>query len=126
MSVHPFHSLFRIGISIHNLNKILEKKLGLSMVQWCLLEQLIDMPGASAQSLAKAVGVHPSTLTQTLRRLERKGFIFMTESPGDSRKKLISITKQGKHIFERAGFEMKHWSAYFEPIKDQINHLNLY
>lgn len=38
--------------------------LGLSLGQWCVLKHLIDMPGTSANALAAAVGVHPSTYKQ--------------------------------------------------------------
>jgi DNA-binding MarR family transcriptional regulator len=121
-------SLFRIGISIHNMNKFSEKKFGLSLVQWCLLGELIDMPGASAWALSKAVGVHPSTLTQTLKRLEKKGYVFVDEHPQDSRKKLISITKKGKRTFEESTAEMKSWSqklnAIGDSLKDVHQHLN--
>ena len=103
-------SLFHIGISIHTLNRQSEKDSGLSLVQWCLLKCLIDMPAASAHSLSTAVGVHPSTLTQTLKRLERKKYIFITEDPKDSRKKLISITRVGKEAMENTSVRMGDWS----------------
>lgn len=95
-----FFSLFHIGVAINQLNKRSEKQFGLSLVQWCLLRNLVDMPAVTAHSLASAVGVHPSTLTQTLKRLERKKYIFIMEDPADSRKKLISITRLGKNIME--------------------------
>ncbi|MBY0469940.1 MarR family transcriptional regulator [bacterium] len=106
----PLFSLFKMGVSIHNLNKKTEKKLGLSLVQWCLLKRLIDLPAASASSLASAVGVHPSTLTQTLRRLGRKGFIYVAEDPKDSRKKAISITRSGRDILHTSTRDMVSWS----------------
>jgi len=106
----PLFSLFKMGVSIHNLNKKTEKKLGLSLVQWCLLKRLIDLPAASASSLADAVGVHPSTLTQTLRRLGRKGFIYVAEDPKDSRKKAISITRSGRDILQTSTRDMISWS----------------
>lgn len=99
--------LFQIGVSLHQLNKRLEKHLGLSLVQWCLLKNLIDLPAVSALSLATAVGVHPSTLTQTLKRLEKKKFIFVMEDSTDSRKKLISITRAGKNNLESTSKKMK-------------------
>lgn len=92
---HSFFSLLQIGLSIHHVNKLSERRFGMSLVQWCLLKQLLDRPASSAFVLAKATGVQPSTLTQTLKRLERKGYIFITEDPRDSRKKLISITRSG-------------------------------
>lgn len=93
-------SLFQIGLSIHHLNLKAEQRLGISLGQWCLLRHLVDMPATSAFALAKAVGVHPSTLTQTLKRLNRRELIFITEDPKDSRRKLISITRKGKTMLD--------------------------
>ncbi len=98
----PLLSLFHLGLAIHHLNQKAEKKLDMSLGQWCVLGHLIDMPATSAHAHAKAVGVHPSTLTQALKRLETRGFVFMMEDPKDPRKKLISMTRIGKNAFDRA------------------------
>lgn len=106
--------------SIQRFNKESEKRFGLSLVQWCLLRRLIDMPFASAQSLAAEVGVHPSTMTQTIKRLEKKRFVFVGEDPKDSRKKMISITRLGKETLETASKHMRSgmagWSSFGEDI----------
>lgn len=113
-------SLFRIGISIHNFNKASERETGLSLVQWCLLKKLIDLPAVSALVLAKNVGVHPSTLTQTLKRLEKKAFIFITEDPTDSRKKLVALTRKGQFALKEADSKMLGQSQNFAGIKADI------
>jgi DNA-binding MarR family transcriptional regulator len=96
MSVEPIRALVQVGLAIHNLNKAAEQRLGLSLVQCHVLSALLELPGCSQQELALASGVHPSTLTQTLKILERKGFIFVDEHPKDSRKKILLATRQGK------------------------------
>lgn len=116
----PMISLFHIGNAIQTLNKRFEKNFGLSLVQWCLLKVLIDMPSSPAHSLADAVGVHPSTLTQTLKRLERKKFIFITEDPRDSRKKLISITRSGKEALDQVGQKMSKWTSELLEINSNL------
>lgn len=113
-------SLFHIGLSIHALNRRSEKGSGLSLVQWCLLKCLIDMPAASAHALAKTVGVHPSTLTQTLKRLERKNYIFIAEDPKDSRKKLISITRLGKDTLDQTTDKMWSWSQDLIELQGEL------
>lgn len=122
--VQSLVSLFRVGISIHNFNKKSEERVGLSLVQWCLLEQLIDMPGTSAHALAKSVGVHPSTLTQTLKRLEKKGFLFQAEDPKDSRRKIISITIHGKQAMERISSQKNDWMKCLAPVSNDLQKLN--
>ncbi len=119
-SNRSLYTLFQIGNSIHQMNKQTERSFGLSLVQWCVLSRLIDMPAAPAASLAKEVGVHPSTLTQTLRRLVRKKCIFITNDPKDSRKKMISITRVGRDLFNKASVQINTWSGVFTALNDDF------
>lgn len=119
-SERHFISLFHIGVAIHQLNKHSEKYLGLSLVQWCLLKHLIDMPAVSAHVLAKAVGIHPSSLTQTLKRLARKKYIFIIGDPQDTRKKIISITRAGKEILDTTSEKMGTWSEELSGLGNEL------
>lgn len=94
--------LIRVGVAIQRMNKHFERELNLSLVQYCVLKCLLDMPGISAHVLADTVGVHPSTLTQSIRRLSKKGYLFIDVDPLDSRKKIISITRDGKRAIDSA------------------------
>tara|TARA_B110001454_G_scaffold83721_1_gene80535 strand:+ start:15916 stop:16356 length:441 start_codon:yes stop_codon:yes gene_type:complete len=123
MSDSELLSLFKISLSIHNYNKISERETGLSLVQWCLLSKLMDMPAASALALAKGVGVHPSTLTQSLKRLEKKGFVFVTDDPRDSRRKMISLTRNGQAALLTAQEKMEIWKNKFSPVKNELAHI---
>lgn len=123
---YPLFSLFHIGHSIQLLNKRSEKNLGLSLVQWGLLKCLIDMPASSAHLLAKAVGVQPSSLTQTLKRLQRKHLIFITEDPKDSRKKLISITRLGKEVLDNTALSIKRWSKELSALEKDLYRVRSY
>lgn len=87
--------LSEVGVSVFQLNKKTERALGMSLVQWCLLRQLVDLSGISALALSKKIGVHPSTLTQALKRLEKKGWISVCDDPLDSRRRLIALTRNG-------------------------------
>lgn len=90
----------RIAQKIHNLNRRFEKTHGMSIVQWSVLKHLVDLPGTSAHQLAEAVGVHPSTLTQTLKRLLKKRYLVVSDHPGDSRRKHIFVTREGNQAVE--------------------------
>jgi len=89
-------SLFRVSLGLQKFNKRLERLLGLSLVQWYLLRRLIQMPSTSAGVLAKDLGVHPGTLTPLLKRLRRKGMLFVEQDPFDSRRKNILISRAGR------------------------------
>ncbi len=99
---HPFYLVFQLGIQIQHLGQKLETETGISLTQWSILKQLIDHPASSALSLAHSVGVQPSTLTQALKRLEKKELIYLGKDPSDSRKKMLSLTRTGKTALDRA------------------------
>jgi DNA-binding MarR family transcriptional regulator len=97
--------LVLMNLDFHNLNKAIEEKLGLSLVQYHLLRILKDKPGCTLQRLAQTVGMHPSTLTQSIKRFLKKKLIYVEEDPRDSRKKIVGITMQGNNIITK--FEEK-------------------
>ncbi len=92
--------LVQESLSFHNKNKAAEKNFGLSLVQYHLLVTLRDLPGCSPQELARAAGMHPSTLTQSLKRLKRKEALYIATDPRDSRKKILSLTRKGRGLME--------------------------
>jgi DNA-binding MarR family transcriptional regulator len=94
-------NLLRIWTSFHRANKSVEERLGLSIVQFHLLRTLRDHPGISSLDLARSVGLHPSTLTQSLRRLLRKEFVFISKDPRDSRRKILTATRRGYDALQR-------------------------
>lgn len=87
--------MVQMNLAFHSLNKTSETRLGLSLVQYYLLSTLRDMPGCSPQKLAEVLGMHPSSLTQSLKRLLKKEAIFVGEDPKDSRRKILSLTRMG-------------------------------
>jgi len=91
-------SLVDANVRFVYLNKLAEKKLSLSLVQYHTLSLLVQFPAISPQVLAEKAGIHPSSLTQTIKRLEKKKLLFSTENPKDSRKKLLGITPLGKEM----------------------------
>ncbi|MBL7668972.1 MAG: MarR family transcriptional regulator [Bdellovibrionaceae bacterium] len=121
-----FVSLFHIGVAIHHFNKYSERYLGLSLVQWCLLKQLINMPAVSAHTLALAVGIHPSSLTQTLKRLERKKYVVIMNDPQDTRKKIISISRLGKDVLEITSKKLEVWSIGLSDIGNELGLIQTY
>lgn len=100
-------SLFHLTLVLHHLNKDVEQKFKLSLVQLFVLLRLRHLPATCAHVLASAVGVHPSTLSQTLRRLARKEFVFVTEDPKDYRRKIIVLTKRGKETIDLVYRDLK-------------------
>ncbi|MFJ7493730.1 MarR family winged helix-turn-helix transcriptional regulator [Streptomyces sp. NPDC097727] len=60
------------------------------------LANLADGRGRTVSELGAAVGTRPTTLTNILDRLERRGHITRGASPGDRRAVLIELTPSGR------------------------------
>lgn len=118
--------LMELSLTLQNINKTMETKCGLSVVQWSLLKTLLNMPAVSPMFLAKALGVTPGTLTQTLTRLDRKKYLFMCDDPTDARKKMISITRLGRDMLTSIDQEYERIFSEIDSIKDDVEHIHHY
>lgn len=118
--------LMDLSLMLQNINKVLEAKCGLSLVQWSLLKTLINMPAVSPLVLAKTLKITPGTLSQTLTRLDRKEYLFMCDDPTDARKKMISITRLGKDALTAVGKEFERVFSEIDLIDGEIEKIDNY
>lgn len=124
--VRSISRLMDLNQTLQHVNKTLESKCGLSVVQWSLLRTLLNMPAVSPLVLAKALGVTPGTLSQTLGRLDKKKYLFMCDDPSDARKKMISITRLGKEALETIDVELEHVFSEIHVIDGEVERVNEY
>ncbi|MFI9387908.1 MarR family winged helix-turn-helix transcriptional regulator [Kutzneria sp. NPDC052558] len=69
--------------------------------QFAVLTAVRDYPDSDQSSLAEAVALDTSTMADLCRRLERRDLIRRVESPRDARRKLLSLTEEGKAALAR-------------------------
>ncbi|MFC3452330.1 MarR family winged helix-turn-helix transcriptional regulator [Amycolatopsis speibonae] len=69
--------------------------------QFAVLSAVRAYPGSDQSSLAGAVALDTSTMADLCRRLERRGLILRVESPHDARRKLLSLTEEGKTVLSQ-------------------------
>ncbi|HTL10930.1 MAG TPA: MarR family transcriptional regulator [Bdellovibrionota bacterium] len=119
-STELLKAVFQVGLLLHHLNQEAEERTGLSIVQWTVLRHVGEAPGISAQGLARAVKVHPSTLTQTLKRLSRRGLIQVKGDREDSRKKRISLSAAGTRAVATADRELARMARDLGAIQQEI------
>jgi DNA-binding MarR family transcriptional regulator len=72
---------------------------GLSLAQFALLNHLVRHGGEwSPVQLARAFQVTKQTMTSTLARLERQGYVRVRPDPADGRAKLVALTAEGTAV----------------------------
>lgn len=76
----------------------MERQLGITGPQRFVLRLVGRFPGVTAGQLADALGVHPSTMTGVLKRLQRKRLLVRRTDPRDRRRSFLALTDAGQAL----------------------------
>jgi DNA-binding MarR family transcriptional regulator len=95
-----FHFTQILGRRTRALNAEL-RPFGLDYARWRILAVLHEHSGATMGRLADLTSVDRTTLTRTLSLMEGERLIFRRERETDRRSLAISLTPEGRRMFER-------------------------
>jgi DNA-binding MarR family transcriptional regulator len=76
--------------------------LGLTVTQYGVLGHLSRFEGSSMGELAEKLVMDPTTLTRTLRPLERQDLVAIKTDRQDRRARRLHLTAKGAKAYERA------------------------
>jgi DNA-binding MarR family transcriptional regulator len=80
----------------------IEGKLGISLAQLFVLQQLADKPAESLNELADRTATHQSSVSVVVRRLVDRGLVTRIASPADRRRVQIALTPSGESMLRGA------------------------
>ena len=86
------HHELRLG------SKRMESRFGLTGPQRLVVRIIGHLPGASAGSVSTVLNLHPSTLTEILKELERRGLVKRRAHADDRRRAILVLTPKGRRI----------------------------
>lgn len=90
--------LWALAHGMQSRSKRMEADLGVTGPQRLVLRILGRAPNVTAGALARAMCVHPSTLTGVLRRLETRGLLERKRDRRDARRAFLVLTPAGKKL----------------------------
>jgi len=76
--------------------------LGLTYPQYLVMMVLWEQDNLTVSEICHRLMLDTNTLTPLLQRMEREGLVVRTHGIVDGRQKLVSLTKKGKQLEERA------------------------
>jgi DNA-binding MarR family transcriptional regulator len=82
--------------------RAIELKMGISLAQLFVLQQLAERPADSLNELAERTATHQSSVSVVVRRLVERGFVSRTASATDKRRIEISVTPAGRLLLAGA------------------------
>lgn len=86
------HHELRLG------SKRMHARFGLTGPQRLVVRILGHLPGASAGSVSAILNLHPSTLTEILKELDRRGLVKRRAHAQDRRRAILQLTPKGLRI----------------------------
>lgn len=97
-----------------------ERKYGLSLLEWRSLGQLGGFAPLSLKELARRAGLEKSYASRTVSGLIERGLVASERSDSDGRGVMLSLTAKGKALYETA-FEdaVARNERLLSPLKDE-------
>ena len=92
---------------------------GLRLPQFTVLNHLVRLgDGRGPAQIARAFQVSKPTMTNTLQRLEERGFIRLEADPRDARSKRVMLTKAGR---ARRDLAVQAVTASLAPVASRLD-----
>jgi len=82
--------------------RAIELKMGISLAQLFVLQQLTERPADSLNELAERTATHQSSVSVVVRRLVDRGLVSRQSSTSDRRRIEIAVTPAGRALLEDA------------------------
>jgi DNA-binding MarR family transcriptional regulator len=82
--------------------RAIELKIGISLAQLFVLQQVAERPAESLNDLADRTATHQSSVSVVVRRLVDRGLVSRRSSPVDKRRVQIAVTSAGEAILKGA------------------------
>ena len=80
----------------------IEAKLGISLAQLFVLQQLAEKPADSLNELAERTATHQSSVSVVVRRLVDRGLVTRVAATSDRRRVQIALTSEGEALLRDA------------------------
>lgn len=78
--------------------RAIELKMGISLAQLFVLQQLAERPAESLNDLAERTATHQSSVSVVVRRLVDRGLVSRTASSSDKRRIEIALSPAGQQL----------------------------
>lgn len=89
-----------VRLTMHDLNRF-ARNAGLSLPQVNVLIHLFYRGPSEVTTLCEMMQVSPAGASQMIERMVQQGVVQRSETPGDRRVRLVSLTKSGRDVIEQ-------------------------
>lgn len=94
---------------------------GLRITQFLTLAALNEVGSTPVNALAERLDIERTAMGKMVGFLERDGFVTIKPSPTDGRSRLVELTEEGRHLYERASPLWQEAQREFEQLNGADN-----
>lgn len=98
-----FRTLWHLDQGLHVASGAMYRRLGVTGPQRLVLRIVTRYPGITPSTLAGILHLHPSTITEVVKRLVSTGHLLRTVDPADARRAVLTPTARGRALGAEAG-----------------------
>jgi DNA-binding MarR family transcriptional regulator len=94
---------------------------GVRITQFLTLATLHEVGNAPVNALAERLDIERTAMGKMVGFLERDGFVTIKPSPTDGRSRLVELTKEGRHLHDKAAPLWRQAQHEFEKLNGAKN-----
>ncbi|CAG9173416.1 MarR family winged helix-turn-helix transcriptional regulator [Cupriavidus pampae] len=95
-------AVYSTSLSFNKVYRKLLRQLDVTYPQYLVLLVLWEKEGVNVSEICERLALETTTLTPLLKRLEAQGLVKRTRSTADERQVIVTLTKQGEALREKA------------------------
>jgi DNA-binding MarR family transcriptional regulator len=95
--------LWEVDHALQRASKSMDQAFGVTGPQRLVIRIVGRFPGILAGQLAATLRIHPSTVSDIVQRLERRGLIQRARDARDGRRILLGLTERGRSVDSQPG-----------------------
>jgi DNA-binding MarR family transcriptional regulator len=95
-------AVYSTALSFNKVYRKLLRELDVTYPQYLVLLVLWEKEGVNVSEICERLALETTTLTPLLKRLEAQGLVRRTRSAADERQVIVTLTKQGEALREKA------------------------
>lgn len=90
-----------VSATRHHVSRV-KQEIGISAAQLWALTEIVETPGLSSGELAQRMAIHPTTASNLISQLKKRGLVRAKRAAMDGRIALLEASAAGRRLYARA------------------------
>ncbi|MGD9883855.1 MAG: MarR family winged helix-turn-helix transcriptional regulator [Reyranella sp.] len=94
-----FRMVLAVNLTARPFARLYSRKYQLNLTEWRVMVALANVPGVSANEVARLCGLDKMTVSRSLASMMRHGYVARRPARDDRRRLILALTSSGRRVF---------------------------